>query len=199
MSEQTTTQETNNEDKGRCHGKHDHHCHDHHHHCHGHHGLARFFGILIVFGIGFFSGKAMACEHGFGHGGPQAFMSGKPMDVERMGKFADKRLEHMLDEVKASDAQKEKASAIVKASLEKGAPLAEQMRDNHIQMRKLMSAATLDKAAIESMRAEQIKLADEASKQMTSTMLAVADVLTPEQRAKLAEKMEKRRGWMHHD
>ncbi|MDD5471497.1 MAG: hypothetical protein PHP05_06240 [Sideroxydans sp.] len=49
------------------------------------------------------------------------------------------------------------------------------------------------------MRAEQIKLADDASKRMTSTMLAVADVLTPEQRAKLAEKMEKRRGWMHHE
>jgi Spy/CpxP family protein refolding chaperone len=30
-------------------------------------------------------------------------------------------------------------------------------------------------------------------------MLAVAEVLTPEQRAKLAEKMEKRRGWMGRD
>ena len=194
MSEQTTTQETNNETTGRCNGKHDHHCHGRRGHC-----LARFIGILVVFGIGFFSGKAMACEHGMGHGGPQAFMSGQPMDVERMGKYADKRIERMLDDVKASDAQKEKASAIVKASLEKGAPLAEKMRDNHIQMRKLMSAPSLDKAAIEAMRAEQIKLADEASKQMTSTMLAVADILTPEQRTKLAEKMEKRRGWMHHD
>jgi Spy/CpxP family protein refolding chaperone len=119
-------------------------------------------------------------------------MSGGQMDTARMGKFAGKRIERMLDDVKASDAQKEKASDIVKASLEKGAPLAKQMRDNHIQMRKLMSAATLDKAAIETMRAEHIKLADEASKQMTSTMLAVAEVLTPEQRTQLAAKMEKR-------
>ena len=194
MSEQTTTQDTNNEDKRGCNGKHDHHCHGHRGHC-----LARVIGILAVFAIGFFSAKAMACEHGMGHGGPQAFMSGGQMDAERMGKFAGKRLERMLDDVKASDAQKEKANAIVKASIETGAPLAEKMRDNHIQMRKLMAAPTLDKAAIEAMRAEQIKLADEASKQMTSTMLAVADVLTPEQRAKLAEKMEKRRGWMHRE
>jgi len=194
MSEQNTTQETNNEDKRGCNGKHDHHCHGRRGHC-----LARVIGLLAVFGIGFFSGKAMACGHDFHHGGPQAFMSGAPMDVERMGKYADKRIERMLDDVKASDAQKEKASAIVKASLEQGAPLAEKMRDNHIQMRKLMATPTLDKAAIEAKRAEQIKLADEVSKQMTSTMLAVADVLTPEQRAKLAEKMEKRRGWMHHD
>jgi Spy/CpxP family protein refolding chaperone len=186
MSEQTTT-DTNNETKSRCNGSHDHHCHGRRGHC-----VARVVGMLAVFGIGFFSGQVMACEHGMGHGGPQAFMSGGKMDTERMGKFAGKRLERMLDDVKASDAQKEKASAIVKASLEHGAPLAKQMRDNHIQMRKLMSAATLDKAAIEAMRAEQIKLADEVSKRMTSTMLAVADVLTPEQRAQLAEKMEKR-------
>lgn len=123
-------------------------------------------------------------------------MAGKPMDTERMGKFADKRMQHMLDEVKASDAQKSKAAGIVKASLTKGAPLAEKMRDNHVQMRKLMAAATLDKAAIETLRVEQMKLADEASKLMTQTMQEVAEVLTPEQRAKLEEKMGKR-GWMH--
>lgn len=192
MSEHT--QETNNETKSRCNGSHDHHCHGRRGHC-----LARVVGLLAVFGIGFFSGQVMACEHGMGHGGPQAFMSGGQMDTERMGKFADKRMQRMLDDVKASDAQKEKASAIVKASLEDGAPLAKQMRDNHLQMRKLMAAPTLDKAAIEAMRTEQIKLADEASKRMTSTMLAVADVLTPEQRAQLAEKMGKRRGWLHRE
>jgi Spy/CpxP family protein refolding chaperone len=32
---------------------------------------------------------------------------------------------------------------------------------------------------------------------MTQTMLAVAEVLTPEQRAKLSEKMTKHGGWMH--
>ncbi|GAB5606148.1 Spy/CpxP family protein refolding chaperone [Sideroxyarcus sp. TK5] len=193
MSEQTTT-DSNKETEGRCHGKHDHRCHGHRGHC-----VARVIGVLAVFGIGFFSAKVMACEPSMGHGGPQAFMSGGQMDTERMGKFADKRLDRMLDDVKASDAQKEKASAIVKAALEQGAPLAGKIRDNHIQMRKLMAATTLDKAAIEAMRAEQIKLADEASQRMTSTMLAVAEVLTPEQRAKLAEKMEKRRGWMHRE
>ena len=192
MSDQTNTQETNNETRGCCSSKQD-------HHCRRGHRVARVIGILAVFGIGFLSSQVMACGHGMGHGGPEAFTSGKPMDAKHMGKFADKRMQHMLDEVKASDAQKEKASVIVKASLEKGAPLAEKMRDNHVQMRKLMSAATLDKAAIEAMRVEQIKLADEVSKQMTSTMLAVAEVLTPEQRAQLAEKMEKRHSKMRRE
>jgi len=196
MSEQTTTtQDTNNENKDRCCGG---HRHEHRRHG-GHRGrcFGKFLGIILVFGLGFFAGKSFACEPGFGHGGPGAFMSGKQMDVAQVSKFADKRMQHMLSEVKASDAQKEKASAIVKASVEKGAPLAEKMRDNHVQLHKLMAAATIDKAAIETLRAEQIKLADEASKLMTQTLQDVAEVLTPEQRAKLAGKMESR-GWMHH-
>ena len=196
MSEQTTTtQDTNPEGKDRCCGsnRHEHHCHG------GHRGrcFGKVLGLMLVFGLGFFAGKSFACEPGFGHhGGPEAFMSGKPLDVEQANKFADKRMQHMLDEVKATDAQKSKAAGIVKASLTKGAPLAEKMRDNHVQMRKLMAAATIDKAAIETLRVEQMKLADEASKLATQTMEEVAEVLTPEQRAKLEEKMGKR-GWMH--
>lgn len=200
MSEQTTTKDTNTgtttnqENKGRC-------CsNDNQRRCHGHRG--RFFGkvigLLLIFGLGFFAGKWYSCEHGWRHGGPEVFMSDKPIDKEHIGRFADKRLQHMLDEVKASDAQKKQASSIVKATLEQGTPLAEKLHDNHLQMRKLISAAALDKDAIEALRAEQIKLADEASKQMTQTMLAVANVLTPEQRAKLARRMEQHHGW-HHD
>lgn len=196
MSEQTpNTQDTNKETQGRCGGRHEHHCHS------GHRGrcFGKVLGVMLVFGLGFFAGKSYACEPGFGHhGGPQAFMSGKPMDVEQMNKFAERGVKHMLDDVKANDAQKAQATAIVKASVEKGAPLADKLRGNHEQMRKLMSAATIDKAAIEALRAEQIKLADEASKLATQTMQDIAEVLTPEQRAKLAEKMEKRHGWMHH-
>lgn len=196
MSEQTpNTQDTSNDTKGRCCGRHEHHCHS------GHRGrcFGKVLGIMLVFGLGFFAGKSYACEPGFGHhAGPQAFMSGKPMDVEQMNKFAERGVKHMLDDVKANDAQKAQASAIVKASVEKGAPLADKLRGNHEQMRKLMSAATIDKGAIETLRAEQIKLADEASKLATQTMQDIAEVLTPEQRAKLAEKMEKRHGWMHH-
>lgn len=196
MSEQTTHQDSNNESKSRCCGsqRDERHCHG------GHRGrcFGKILGVMLVFGLGFFAGKSYACEPGMGHGGPQAFMSGKPLNVELASKFADKRMQHLLDEVKANDAQKAKASGIVKASLEKGAPLAEKLRDNHVQMRKLMSAASLDKVAIEALRAEQIKLTDEASKLATQTMQEVAEVLTPEQRAKLAEKMESRHGWMHH-
>jgi Spy/CpxP family protein refolding chaperone len=38
---------------------------------------------------------------------------------------------------------------------------------------------------------------DEVSKQMTQTILAIAELLTTEQRVKLAENMSKHGGWMH--
>jgi Spy/CpxP family protein refolding chaperone len=61
----------------------------------------------------------------------------------------------------------------------------------------LLKAKEIDKAAIEQLRVEQLKTMDEVSKHMTQTILAVADLLTPEQRAKLAENMSKHGGWMH--
>ncbi|HEU0282766.1 MAG TPA: Spy/CpxP family protein refolding chaperone [Gallionella sp.] len=199
MSEQVNTSEQNNKEQQGCCGSRRQGCgNGHERHCHRGHCFMRVIGLLVVFGIGFLSGKAFACEPGWSHNGPGAFMEGKAVDAEHMAEFADKRMQHMLDDVSASDAQKAKASEIVKASLSKGLPLAEKMRDNHIQLRKLMSAATLDKPAIEALRAEQVKLVDEASKLATQTMQDVAEVLTPEQRAKLAEKMEKHHGWMHH-
>lgn len=204
MSEQENTEikdnvvdgKSNNEARGRC-GHHHHHrdC-GNGHHCRGGRGIGKFIAMLVIFGLGFFAGHAYSCEHG-GRGGPAAFMSGMPFDAERVGKFADKRLLEALDDVKANDEQKAKASEIIKASLSQGVPLAEKIRDNHQQFAKLMSAATLDKTAIEALRAEQMNLVDEASKLATQTAQDVAELLTPEQRSKFAERAGKHRGWMH--
>ncbi len=193
MNEQDTITTNPTEQKNGC-------CHNQNHfnqHCHGKHRFARFFGLLVILGIGFMAGKCFAFEHGWCHDGQPGFISGKPVDPEQMSRMADKRIEHMLSEVDASKDQKAKASEIVKKSVINGAPLAEQIRGNHQKMMTLLSAKELDKAAVERLRVEQLKTMDEISKQMTQTMLAVAELLTPEQRTKLSEKMTKHGGWMH--
>jgi Spy/CpxP family protein refolding chaperone len=143
------------------------------------------------------AGKSFGFEHGWCHDGPASFVSGKPVDPEQMSKMAEKRIDHMLSEVDASKEQKAKATEIVKKSVLNGAPLAEQMRGNHEKILTLLKAKEIDKAAVEQLRIEQLKTMDEISKQMTQTMLAVAELLTPEQRAKIAENMTKHGGWMH--
>jgi len=192
MNEQTSPAGQSSQEQGRC-------CGPRHGCGNGHKRgrcVAKILGMLLVFGLGFFAGKSYSCEPGFNHG-PAAFMSGHSVDAEQMGKFAERRVQHLLSEVDASSEQKAKASTIVKAALEQGQPLAEKMRDNHQQLHKLMSAASLDKAAIENLRADQLRLADEASKLATQTLENVAEVLTPEQRAKLAEKMDHHGHWLH--
>jgi Spy/CpxP family protein refolding chaperone len=58
----------------------------------------------------------------------------------------------------------------------------------------LMSAPTIDRAAIETLRVEQIGLADTASKRIAQALADTAEVLSPEQRVKLAERMQRRQG-----
>jgi len=160
--------------------------------CGGRYRMGFIVGVIALVSIGFMTG----CHHGH-----SPYASGSGIDVEKIGKMTEKRLDHMLDEVDASDEQKAKANEIVKRSLSEGAPKAGQLRDSRQQFAKLLAAPTLDKAAIEQLRVEQIHGADEMSKIAIQTMVQVAEVLTPEQRKNLAEeiadKMEHRRGWWH--
>ena len=59
---------------------------------------------------------------------------------------------------------------------------------------KLLLAPSIDRARIESLRAEQVKSLDEASKRLVTAIEDAAEVLSPEQRAALAEQMRKHHG-----
>src|SRR5207247_1603810 len=58
----------------------------------------------------------------------------------------------------------------------------------------LLSQQHVDRAALESLRADQLKLAENASQRLTQALADVADVLTPEQRQQLAERINRRHG-----
>jgi Spy/CpxP family protein refolding chaperone len=193
MSEQVTTPPSQPEQNNSC----SHNRYNSDRHCYGKHRAGRFIGLLVILSIGFMAGKSFASEHGWCHEGAPGFASGKPINPEQMSKMAEKRLDHLLSEVDASKEQKAKASEIVKKSVSTGAPIAEQLRSNHQKIMSLLSAKEIDKAAVEQLRLDQLKTMDEASRQMSQTMLAIAEILTPEQRAKLSEKMAKHGGWMH--
>jgi len=123
------------------------------------------------------------------HGGRR----GGPIDPAEL----DERLEHMLKhlyvEIDATDAQKAKLEPIVKQAAKELLPLREKVRAARRQGMALLSAETIDRGAIERLRVEQIASADDASKRFVRALADVAEVLTPEQRKAVAERIQRRR------
>jgi Spy/CpxP family protein refolding chaperone len=62
-------------------------------------------------------------------------------------------------------------------------------RDARAAARDLLLQTTIDRAAIEKFRTEQLALADAFSKRVAQAIGDMAEVLTPEQRHKLADRL----------
>jgi len=132
--------------------------------------------------------------HAGGHGcGPGRFMHHGQMDPETMGKFIDWRVSAMLSHVDASAEQKTKVANIAKAAARELAPLREQHRAARDRAMALMVAPTIDRAALEKLRADELALADTLSKRAVQSLADAAEVLTSAQREKLAQRWKDRR------
>jgi Spy/CpxP family protein refolding chaperone len=71
--------------------------------------------------------------------------------------------------------------------------LHEQFRAGRERSAALLAAPTIDRAAVEQHRTAQAKLMDAMSQRRTKAMLDSAEVLSPEQRSKWAEKAKHHR------
>lgn len=133
-----------------------------------------------------------AVSHGFGHGHGFHRMGGPggmdPSRAERMAK-------HLAVEIDATDAQRDKLAALAKSAATELQPLRDKMIDARTRGIKILSAPTVDRAALEALRAEQVAAGDAMSKRLSQLMADAAEVMTPEQRTKLAERVESRRQW----
>jgi Spy/CpxP family protein refolding chaperone len=67
-----------------------------------------------------------------------------------------------------------------------------QARDLRRKSMDLLAAPTIDRAQIENLRLQQLQIHETVSRRMTQAFTDAAEVLTPEQRAKLAEKRQRR-------
>jgi Spy/CpxP family protein refolding chaperone len=129
--------------------------------------------------------------HASGHAHGDRMMRGNPEQmmerhVDRMAKTAD-----------ATPEQKTKLTAIAKAAQADIKPLHDQLRANRERGAALYKATTIDRAAMEQHRAEQFKIMEQISRRRSQARLDSAEVLSPEQREKLATKMK--RGHERHE
>lgn len=143
-----------------------------------------------LFGMGG-EGRGGHHHHGRGHdgyGGPGA------MSPERVNARIDRMAERLIKSVDGTPEQQEKVSSLAKAAANDLIALRKQGGDLRRQGLDLLKAPVIDRAAIETLRSQQMALADSASKRMSTALADTAEVLTPEQRAKVAERMQSRRG-----
>lgn len=138
----------------------------------------------VATGIGM---KAFA-HAGFGGWHRGGFLSG-PVDPARLDEHLERMLKHFSVEIDATDAQRQKLAPIVKGAARDLLPLRTQFHDARRQAVELLSRDSVDRAALESLRESQLRLADQASRRFTQALADVADVLTPEQRKQLAERI----------
>ena len=102
---------------------------------------------------------------------------------------------HMAIELDATAEQQAKLASIAKAAVTDLRPLQEKARAARAQAVTLLTAPTIDRSAIERLRAENIGLAETASKRIAQALEDAADALSPEQRRKVAEWAAFSRPW----
>lgn len=129
-----------------------------------------------------------------GHG----MMGGPGMMGEHGSHFMGRMLDRMLDKVGATEAQRtqiRQIAQLAEADLKAQAESGKALRERGLA---LMTAPTLDAAAAEALRQQMLARHDQASRRVLQAMLDIGNLLTPEQRAKLAEQMKQHRGMMQH-
>jgi Spy/CpxP family protein refolding chaperone len=147
-----------------------------------------FLGSLLAGGFNMYA----HAQHGpgwwfqAGHG-PGGYFRHAAHDPEMMGTRIEFATDWLLSRIEATDEQRQRVKAIVQATVQDLG----QVREQHIQNRQMLLQAlaqpTIDRVALGDIRHVGLQLADTASDRIVTALADVAEVLTPEQRTKLAE------------
>jgi periplasmic protein CpxP/Spy len=107
---------------------------------------------------------------------------------------ADRMIRHLSIDIDATTDQQEKLRAIVRDAIKDLLPVREKMLAARETAQKLLTEQTIDRAAIEKFRTDQIATHDAATKRLVAAVADAAEVLTPEQRRKVNDMIAGRSG-----
>ncbi|MBI3228949.1 MAG: periplasmic heavy metal sensor [Burkholderiales bacterium] len=121
-----------------------------------------------------------------GHSGHMMAMH----DPANMEKHLDRMLDHLVPDL--SPAQKTSIKAIATAAATDMKAFHEQRKALHLAQITILSAATVDRTALEQNRTEEMRLTEQMTKRKNLALADTADVLTAAQRAKAGETLKAR-------
>jgi periplasmic protein CpxP/Spy len=108
------------------------------------------------------------------------------------GGMFDGMLTRMLDRVNATPEQRTQIQQVMQTQANQMRAQREAGRALRQQSMVLFAQPTVDAAAVEALRQQQLAMHDAASKRMTTAMLEISRILTPEQRKQMADYMAQR-------
>jgi Spy/CpxP family protein refolding chaperone len=109
-----------------------------------------------------------------------------------MAQRLQRRMEKMFAELKVTDTQRAQIQQILRNAAPQAVKNAQRSAELHKTGRMLMAAPRLDNVAIERWQKEMLAHMDQAARARMATKLAIGQVLTPEQRAQWAARMDER-------
>lgn len=127
-------------------------------------------------------------------GGPMALIRG-PLDPEKAQKRAERMAKHLAVEVDATPDQTDKLVEIAKSLAVDTVPIRKELRAARKEAVDLLTAESVDRAAIEQIRAAQIEKFDAITKRLTVALGDASEVLTAAQRKDLQERIADWREW----
>jgi len=136
-----------------------------------------------MMGQGGMMGHGPMAGHG-GHGGYGAHAG--------QGGMFEGMMTRMLDRVNATPQQRTQIQQIMQTQATEMRAQREAGRALRQEAITLFAQPTVDAAAVEAQRQKQLAMHDAASKRMTTAMLEISRVLTPEQRKQMADYMSQR-------
>jgi Spy/CpxP family protein refolding chaperone len=117
---------------------------------------------------------------------------------------ADRAVRHLAIEIDATAEQQDKLRAIVRDAVKDLLPVREKIMAARATARDLLTRETVDRAALEKFRTDTLATHDAVSKRLVQAVADAGEVLTPEQRRKIADMVAAHRGrwgggpWGHH-
>ena len=129
--------------------------------------------------------------------GPHGRFSHGPIDPARLEEHLDRMLKHLYVEIDATPEQQKQLAPIVKQAARDLLPLRDRFHEGRRRGIEILSAAAIDRGALEALRGEHLQLAESASRRLTQALADTSEVLTADQRKTLAERVQRHRGGWH--
>lgn len=130
-------------------------------------------GALQAFGLGPF--RSGGCGH---------------MDPAQVEKKIDRIAGWIVEDLDGTPEQQARLAAIAKAAARDLEPLHDELVAGKREVVAILTAEKVDREALEAHRVRHVQLMEEASERLVAAVADAADVLTPEQRAKAAARIE---------